>query len=81
MSNVGGHSPPYGVIDMTWRMVGWAVPTDSRRHGVRPCDGTQPMFLFRLDRPFFWSAAGLIPETYMVLTPETIFLLFIPQTF
>jgi len=24
---------------------------------------TSPKFLFRLDRPFFWPAAGLTPET------------------
>jgi hypothetical protein len=31
-------------------------------HGRRVFDVHQ--FLFRLDRPFFWPAAGLTPETH-----------------
>ena len=40
------------------------VPADIGRHGGRPYVSARPKFLFELDRPFFWPAAVLTPETF-----------------
>ena len=48
------------------------MPANTGRHGGRPYHSTRPKFLFRLDRSFFWPAAGLKPETisFCVLVAE-----------